>query len=379
MRLGLIFFLSCALISGCAAGNLPAVTSGSIVLDSDEKMLWNRSGEEQKRINESGFVYRDGELDAYLNEIPRKLLPPAAFVQFPVRIAVIRNYHLNAFAFPNGVIYIHTGLLARMENEAQLATLIAHEMTHSTHRHNVRQYRTLKNKTTFAAILGGLAGGIGTMFGTVGAMASISGFSQDLETEADNEGIRLVMQAGYDTSEAPRLFAHLQREVEEEQIKEPFFFGTHPRLQERIDNYESFLKQNGTAGTTKNTGVFTAKIQIVILDNAILDSKAGRFTSALRGLDKFTALKSEDASAYYLRGEVYRQRGQKGDRESALAQYAKAVALDKALPAPHKGLGMIYYKDGDKRVAKQHFERYLLLAPEAPDKEYILNYIKTFQ
>lgn len=379
MRLIICVILCCALISGCAAGNLPAVTSGSIVLDKDEKTLWDRSGEEQKRINESGFLYRDGELEAYLNEIPRKLLPPAVFVQMPIRIAVIRNYHLNAFAFPNGVIYIHTGLLARMENESQLATLIAHEVTHSTHRHNVRQYRTLKNQTTFTAVLGGLAGGIGTMFGAVGAMAAISGFSQDLETEADNEGLKLVMQAGYDTSEAPRLFAHLQREIEEEQIKEPFFFGTHPRLQERIDNYESMLKKNGASGTTKNADVFIAKIQRVILDNAILDSKAGRFASAVRGLNKFISLKPEDANAYYLLGEVYRQRGQKGDREDAVAQYEKAVALDKALPGPYKGMGMIYYKDGDKTAAKQQFERYLLLSPEAPDKEYILQYIKTFQ
>jgi peptidoglycan/xylan/chitin deacetylase (PgdA/CDA1 family) len=53
------------------------------------------------------------------------------------------------FAFPNGVIYIHTGILARMDNEAQLATLLAHEMTHATHRHLVKQFRDIKIKQLF--------------------------------------------------------------------------------------------------------------------------------------------------------------------------------------------------------------------------------------
>ena len=59
-------------------------------------------------------------------------------VVFDVKIVVIKDPYLNAFAFPNGVIYIHTGMLARMDNEAQLAALLAHEMSHCIHRHTLR-------------------------------------------------------------------------------------------------------------------------------------------------------------------------------------------------------------------------------------------------
>ena len=376
MRWFVVVLLLCAMSSGCASTNLAALTAGHFVPEDDEKMLWRQSEKEQNKINQSGFLYRNVELESYLNEIPKKLLPPTVFAQLPVKIMVIRNYNLNAFAFPNGIIYIHTGLLARIENEAQLAILIAHEMTHSTHRHSVKGYRERKNTTTFAAVLGGLAGGYGTLLGGLGAMAAVSGYSKELETEADIEGLKLMMEAGYDPAEAPKLFVHLQRDIEEEKIKEPFFFGTHPRLQERIDNYELLLKNQKKSGGIKNVEIFMSKIREVIFDTAVLDLRAGRFISSLRGFQKYTTIRPDDAQAYYFSGDVYRQRGEEGDREKAIEFYRKAIEQDNTLPEPHKALGMIHYKNGDKAAAKEHLQRYLLLLPEAPDKAYIQNYIE---
>ena len=141
-----------------------------------------------------------------------------------------------------------------MDNEAQLATLLGHEMTHVTHRHLVKMFRDIKNKTAFLATLQVATAGLGPIgslagtLGTIGTVAAVTGYSRENETEADKEGFHLVALAGYDVEEAPKLFLHLKREVEEEQIKEPFFFGTHPRLQERIDNYNVLLKDNARAG-----------------------------------------------------------------------------------------------------------------------------------
>jgi len=61
------------------------------------------------------------------------------------RVKVIRSLDLNAFALPHGVIYVHTGMLARMENEDQLATVLGHEQTHFTHRHTLRDMRKTQN------------------------------------------------------------------------------------------------------------------------------------------------------------------------------------------------------------------------------------------
>lgn len=266
------------LLTGCATTNLAPVTSEGFKAEDDEKRLWFRSEEEQEILNKSGLIYKDDELQAYLNEIARKLQPPEVFKGVPFKIVVIKNPYLNAFAFPNGIVYVHTGILAKMENEAQIAALLGHEMTHSTHRHLVKQFRNIKNKTAFFSTIS-MFGAPGVFLGAIGTMASVSGYSKELETEADIEGLKSMVNAGYDPAEAVKIFIYLKKEVEGEKIKEPFFFGSHPRLQERIDNYEMLIKTDykDKSGGIKNSEVFQEKIHRVMLDNASLDIKTGRF------------------------------------------------------------------------------------------------------
>jgi predicted Zn-dependent protease len=383
-----IALLLLLILSGCATTSLPPITSSTFAtLEEDEKGLWRRSEEEQGIINRSDLIYKDEELENYLNEIARKLTPPEVLNYIQFKVKVIKNPYLNAFSYPNGVIYVHTGILARMDNEAQLATLLGHEITHITHRHAVRTFRDIKNKTAFLATLqvslavfkDDIIRELVNILGMIGTIAAISGYSKKLETEADIEGFKLMLNAGYDPYEAPKLFEYLKKELEDEQIKEPFFFGTHPRLQERIQNYNSFLAQLQYPNVTKNTEVFLQKTKNVILDNAFLDLKAGRFNMAKRGAEKYLSIKPDDARAYYLLGEIHRQRGEKDDPEKAKENYERAISLDPSFPDSYKGLGMIYYKQGEKALAKKYFELYLSVYPKAPDKAYIEEYLKTLQ
>jgi predicted Zn-dependent protease len=211
-------------------------------LEDDERRLWSRAREEEGRWEKSGLLYSDPSLTEYVNGIAQRVLPAAARLPgLSIRVHIMQHPLLNAFALPHGSIYIHTGLLARMENEAQLATLLAHEMTHVTHRHAVKCWRSLQNKTAFMATLQVTLAGIpfanlAALLGSVGTLASVYGYGRDLEGQADIEGFKALVQAHYDPKEAARLFVHLQRSVAEEKKPEPFFFGTHPQLQERIDN-----------------------------------------------------------------------------------------------------------------------------------------------
>ena len=321
--LGLILFLF-ILIAGCATTSLPPVTQ-DFKFEEDEKRLWLRSEEEEKAIQYSGLIYKDEELGIYLNEIAKKIILPEVSAHIPFKIRVIKNHLLNAFAYPNGVVYVHTGILARMDNEAQLATLLAHEMTHSTHRHAIKRFREVKNMTAFLASLtvttGGL-GGIGSLvslLGAVGTLAAVAGYSKELETEADIQGLKLMVNAGYDPEEAQKFFIHLKKEVEEEKKKEPFFFGTHPRLQERVENYENLLKDQykDKRGGIRNSEMFLERIHRVILDNVSLDLKAGRFKIAERGVEKYLTIKPSNPKAYYFLGEICRQRAEQGDLEKA--------------------------------------------------------------
>ncbi len=378
----LTFLLSCIIFGGCATTSL-APFSKDTVLEDDEKRLWKRASEEQHDMDRSGLLYEDETLERYVNEVAKKLEPPEIYAVIPFKVKVIKNPYLNAFALPNGAVYIHTGILARMDNEAQLATLLAHEMTHATNRHSVISFRGIKNKS---AVFAGLQGTIGTVplvgdmvtsLGALGATSSVYGHSRELEREADTTGLKLMVQAGYDPREAPKLFLHMKKELEDEDIKEPFFFGTHPRLADRVDNFESLLNKLYVGKTgILNREQFLKNTKKMILDNAHLDLKAGRFSVAQRGIKKYLTLKPKDAHAYYLLGEVSRQRGEKGDLEKAKEQYQKAASLDSSYGDPNKGIGMIYMKQGNQSLAAKYFRTYLSLAPNAPDRRYIEEYIK---
>jgi tetratricopeptide (TPR) repeat protein len=83
-----------------------------------------------------------------------------------------------------------------------------------------------------------------------------------------------------------------------------------------------------------------------------------------------------DARAYYLLGEVLRQRGRHDDAPAAIKYYEKSISLNPSFPEPHKSMGLIHYKDGEKSLAKKYFESCLLLSPDAIDKAYIQGYLK---
>jgi len=371
--------LAITLLSGCAT-KLPQV-SQDFRIQEDEQRLWKRAEEEERVIDRGGAVVKDEELEGYLLGVLRRLYDTMVLDRIPFRVSVLRNPQLNAFALPNGVIYIHTGLLARMENEAQLATLLAHEATHVTHRHMVARLREIKNATAFIATLtvstAGL-GGIGALaysLGTLGTVAAVSGYSKDQEREADREAFIRVAQAGYDTGESVRLFVHLMKEKDEEneKIKTSFFFSSHPHIRERVDNFTELAaaRREEPIGAERNPERFLERMQKVFLENARLDLRAGRFKSAQAGARKILQQWPEEGEAYYILGEIFRQRGAEGDPEEAKSYYRRASAYAPSLAEAYRGLGLILFKEGDKASARKVLEQYLTLSPDAKDRTHI--------
>src|SRR5262249_29257052 len=258
------------------------------------------------------------------------------------------------------------------------------EMVHVTHRHGIRDFRSAQNKTAFLATMnvtfGGvpLLGGIADLVGAFGTTAAITGYARDQEREADREGLDLMVRAGYDPGETLKAFVEMKKELDEQKIKEAFFYSSHPRLQERIENFESSIKTTyrDRQGGAKNADLFLKKIQRAVLENAQLDLKAGRFHTAQWGAEKAVAIRPSDPKAYYVLGEVLRQEAGDGDMQKAGQPYQKAIALDPAYPDPHKGVGLIYLKRGETCLAKKSLQSYLALAPSAADRAYIDGYIR---
>lgn len=407
-----------ALLSACATTKLPPIGAGpgQFKPEADERALWARAEKEEQALLKKLKPYDDPLLDEYLGKIGDRLTPEnvrnAGGPGF--KFGVISDPTLNAFAMPNGRVYFHTGLLAALDSEAQLATIVGHEMTHVTHRHAVRFNREAQNKQilySLAAI--GLSIGVAAAAGTraragdpvgaavisqtanavlglglqLAAIASISGYGRNLEREADVEGLDRLANAGYDPREAPRVFELLKKESGDRGSLETFFFGSHPKLQERIDTTRELIQTKyataAPAAELRSNDEFHLRMRTVVRDNAQLDIRAGRFDTAQKQLDRVLGITPKDPLAHLYYGDLYRLRAQRArattDKadfaKKALGSYERSSELDPTLPDPHRQLGFLYYQQKDNGRAKDAFQRYLALKPDAPDARRIKEYI----
>lgn len=382
-----LLFIVCLCSGAIACAVSPIAPFGKqpgIELEEDEKRLWKMAAEEQTKLDGGGRLYDDSVFSDYLNQVGRRLIPPNFDVNvISFRFKTIKNPFLNAFSFPHGGIYIHSGFLAKMDNEAQLATVLAHEIAHVIHRHTLQAFRNIKGAAALMTTLrvvgapAGLPGAGVVILGAIGTMAAVSGYSQGAEEEADREAFDLLVRAGYDPAETPKLFDSIKKDLEERQIQEPFFFGTHPRLQERKESFSRLLgKQPSSEGGEKGTERFEEKILPLLLENAQLDLAMGRFGFAEDALRRYLKHRDDRPEGHYWLGEVCRQRAKEGDREAAEKEYLAAVQRDPSYAHSYKGLGLIYMKLGEKRKARDQFRKYLSLFPDSKERGYIEQYLR---
>jgi predicted Zn-dependent protease len=340
----------------------------AVALEREERNLWAEAEAFDKALERSGKLRADPALNAYLQGVMDKLYPEFGG---KVRIRAIDSNQLNAFALPNGSIYINIGLLARLQNEAQLATVLAHEGAHFVHRHSFQQSEHVKNVATFALIVG-MAGV--PVVGNIVALTSMSGFSREHETEADQIGYRRLVTAGYSAKEAPKTFEHLIAEIKALEINEPFFFASHPKLQDRVDSLTELSRDavNGEAGHE----AYVMAIREVRLFALQEDLDAYRYKQLILVLSDPERRREYPPEASYYLGEAYRLRNQEGDLDLMQREYTLSIELAPAFAKAYRALGLLHYKRGENALATPLFKRYLELAPAAPDREYIEAYLK---
>jgi predicted Zn-dependent protease len=340
-------------------------------LDSDEGGLWAMMDREERRLRRSPFALRDAKLQAYVQGIACRL----AGEHCPdVRVHLVRTPYFNASMAPNGMMQVWTGLLLRVDNEAQLAAVLGHEIGHYLARHAVETLRDAKSRSAFGQFLGvfGLVGAIGQL----GVLASMFGYRQEHERAADTIGVTLMRKAGYDPAEAPRVWANLLLEIRARPggESESPMFATHPPAAER----QEALAQLAAAapGGETNEAAWRAMVAPFLNDWLAEEVKRGQHEESLALLGRLVARSPEVAAYAWARGEVYRSRGGEGDLERALADYQRALAAGREPPETHRGLGLAQRARLQPALARASFQRYLELAPQAPDAPMIRSYME---
>jgi len=336
-------------------------------LASDEGGLWALMDREETRLRRSPFRMRDEALNKYLQDVVCRL----AGDHCPdVRVYAVRTPFFNASMAPNGMMQVWSGLLLRMDNEAQLAAVLGHEIGHFLQRHSVERLRDLKARTAFGQFIGmfGVVGLVGQLATLAGAMA----YSRDHEREADRIGLALMRRGGYDPREASKVWGNLLDELratpENDPSKNSVLFASHPASDERRDTLSTLA-----AGQTGETAAAAFRDCIAPLRRELLDDevKRARPAETLVLLDRLLAQEPAQPDLLHARGETRRQRNQIGDLGLALEDFVAALRTGQEPPATHRSLGYLYRALDKPDEARAAWQQYLTRAPDAPDAAWI--------
>lgn len=195
-------------------------------------------------------VIDDPVIQPVIDRMIRNLTADGRAGEYPYSIRLVYEDSINAFAFPGGAMFIHTGLIRRADNEEQVAGVLAHEVSHVALRHGIANVVRAQRAQTFAGIGGALAG-IFLGGGAAGSLAQLGigvtaqslmmKYSRGAETEADLLGTRLMNAAGYNPIEMARFFEKLEAEAGRGSKLEEFF-ASHPNPGNRVKNVEAEIQ-----------------------------------------------------------------------------------------------------------------------------------------
>ncbi len=361
------------MLAACQAGQPVKPFSGAAdaaQISPEESRLWVQSRDADVQLRKSGALYPDAQLRAYVQSVMDRLYPE---FRGTLNVRLVKTPVLNAFALPNGSIYVHLGMLARMENEAQLATVLAHEGAHFVHKHGLKQRRTVKGASAFA--MGMAIAGV-PIVGDVLAMSSIYGFSRELEREADEVAFRRLKDAGYATTEAAGTFELLLEEVKALDLDEPYFFSSHPKLQRRIENFRELAGSAPSGGRIAAAG-YAQRVQHARIDSLKADLAMDRYQSVILLLEREGRRAHYPAHVDYYLGEAYRRRGEDGDAARAARAYQSAIAAGPDFAPSYRALGVYQMKQRQHAQARSNFVQFLELAPDSPRAGYVRKYLET--
>lgn len=340
--------------------------------DTDEGGLWSLMDREEVRIRRSPLAIKDPELTSYLGNLTCGLTDGHCP---DIRVHVVRMPMFNAGMAPNGMMLVWSGLLLRVENEAQLAAIMGHELGHYLERHQVEQLRAAKDRAVLAQLVG-MLGGIAGTIGQLGILASLFAFSREHETRADRLGMRLMQQAGYEGRQAAMVWDNLLGELKitggEDVGKRSALFATHPPAGNRRDE---LLKLAGDKTGKLGTGEYQKVIAPLRFGWLQDEIKRGQYEESLVLFDRLLKRDTGDAEVLYARGEVYRLRDDKDDVQRSLDDLTRAGSVIKAPAETFRSLGLLHKRREDKAAAVQSFEKYLAMAPEAADAGMIKTYL----
>jgi predicted Zn-dependent protease len=228
--------------SGCARNPVTGKSELSLVSESQEIQMGQEAAQQ---VAQSIGYYDDPQVQAYVSGIGMKMAKASERPNLPWEFHVVNDASVNAFALPGGFIYVTRGLMTSINDEAELATVIGHEIGHVTNRHSVQQI----SKAQVAQLGLGLGSILSSDVARLAGLASqglsvlFLKYSRDAENQADLAGFRYALNENYDVREMSNVFQTLDRisNASGGGGRLPEWLATHPNPGTRIENTQARL------------------------------------------------------------------------------------------------------------------------------------------
>lgn len=321
------------------------------------------------------FVFiRDPLIADYVSELGQKILSVMPPQPFDYKFYVVRDDSYNAFAGPAGVIFVHSGLLASMESEEELAGLLSHEIAHVSNRHIARGMS--RSKTIGLATLGAMVAGIlvgmagvpaeAVVIGALSGAQSLSlSYSREDEMEADKSGLKYLREAGY-TGEG--LLAMLRRMRTQQWFgpnEIPTYLMTHPALEERMVYLASRVGDTGPPAE-KPEPLDESRFHWA---NTKINAMYGEEKAVLRRFKARVEKHPESSLAHYGYGLIL---ARTGSRKDAIHHFKLALERRAFDPSILADLGRAHFQDGQYEQALSILSGAASIAPDNPYVRFFL-------
>lgn len=268
-----------------------------------------------RQLRGQAAIINDPLLEEYIQDLGNRLVTQADNVKFPFEFFLINSPDINAFAFFGGHIGIHSGLIFNADTESELASVVAHEISHVTQRHIARRIQAQQkfSPVQLASTIGGVlialanpeAGMAAISASSAAAQQNSINFTRSNEKEADRVGIHILAQAGFDPTGAASFFGKLAQKYRHVSTP-PAFLLTHPLPESRIADARSRAESYGRRQVPASKSFHLVKARI----------QARYFADAKRNIEYYSAaLKNnkyvfQEAAKYglalsYLKDEQY--------------------------------------------------------------------------